>query len=161
MKKSSTLIIFIFYSSWELNKELYAEREQHQRLLQRAIAEETEYQSNHHRNRIGQFLFNTIPASARFIAEFRLSGWKVVDSNLQGKTCSICLDNLRLNQGYSQWPCPAKHTFHYDCLLNAFRTGNQCPLCRHPVEAAYIFNINTNTFIYPFFTRWIPNQTSR
>jgi hypothetical protein len=55
---------------------------------------------------------------------------------LSDTNCSVCLEALQLGEYYSHWPCSARHVFHYDCMLNVLRRQNQCPLCRHPVEAA-------------------------
>lgn len=100
------------------------------------MEEETEYQRYQYRSRVSRYISIATPASPRFIAQFRLAGWKLVGKDLIETSCSICLEGFRLNQGFAQWPCPAKHTFHYQCMLDALRTGNKCPLCRHPVEEA-------------------------
>ncbi|CAF1070047.1 unnamed protein product [Rotaria sordida] len=82
-------------------------------------------------------IWNRVPsASPRFIANFRLEDPKIVNSQLCETNCSICLETLQPDEHYSQWPCPAQHVFHYNCMLNVLRRQNSCPLCRHLVEAA-------------------------
>ncbi|CAF2555886.1 unnamed protein product [Rotaria sp. Silwood2] len=130
-----------YQHNWKQNKDLYCEEEQGQRLLERIIEEETQYQQYQCRNRISQVFLYSTPASSRFIAQFRLDGRKIISNDLLNKNCSICLEDLKLNQFFAQWPCEAKHTFHYHCMLDALRTGNKCPLCRHPVEEANLPNM--------------------
>ncbi|CAF3517338.1 unnamed protein product [Rotaria socialis] len=125
-----------YRDNWEQTKEVYFEEEKRQRQLKRVIEEETQYQQYQYRNRFTRMLSHSTPASANFIARFRLAGWKIVSNDLPEKMCSICLEDLRINQCFVQWPCEAKHTFHYQCMLDALRAGNMCPLCRYPVEAA-------------------------
>ncbi|CAF1613166.1 unnamed protein product [Rotaria magnacalcarata] len=120
----------------EENKGLHCEEEAEQRLLEHVIEEETQYQQHHRRNGISRVFSYSTPASPRFIARFRLGGYKIISNDMVDKKCSICLEDLKLHQFFAQWPCEAKHTFHYHCMLNALRAGNKCPLCRHPVEAA-------------------------
>jgi hypothetical protein len=50
----------------------------------------------------------------------------------------LCLENFELGETYSPWPCTGNHFFHFNCMLEALRSRNTCPLCRHPVEAAYL-----------------------
>lgn len=91
-------------------------------------------------------------ASPRFIAEFRLADRQIVSSNLIGEICSICLDDFQQNQYFAQWPCTAKHTFHFECMLDVLRAGNTCPLCRFPVEASGLFSSQR---VIQFFLRQI------
>jgi len=45
--------------------------------------------------------------------------------------CSICLDNLN-NINISKYKIEeCGHEFHSNCLLNWFKTRNDCPLCRN------------------------------
>ncbi|CAF1233639.1 unnamed protein product [Rotaria magnacalcarata] len=125
-----------YRDNWEQTKEVYFQEEKRQHQLKRVIEEEAQYQQYRYRNRFTRMSSHSTPASANFIAHFRLAGWKIVSHSLPEKMCSICLEDLRINQCYAQWPCEAKHTFHYQCMLDALRAGNMCPLCRYPVDAA-------------------------
>ena len=81
-------------------------------------------------------------ASPRFIAQFRPEDPQIVNTEVPEISCAICLQQLELGEHYSQWPCTAQHTFHYECILCTLRKQNQCPLCRHPVEVAHLFPID-------------------
>jgi hypothetical protein len=65
-----------------------------------------------------------------------------VNTQVSKTICTICLETFKRGESYSQWPCPAHHVFHYDCMLNVLRRQNQCPLCRHTVEAANLLPID-------------------
>ncbi|CAF3564289.1 unnamed protein product [Rotaria sp. Silwood1] len=79
------------------------------------------------------------PANAEFIAKFRLNHEherKLVDMDMVKKQieCTLCQEDLKLNDSYAIWPCPGAHLFHYDCMLKSLRMRNTCPNCRHEVE---------------------------
>jgi hypothetical protein len=112
------------------------QEEQRRRRLAVLINEEEDYQRIHNENDFERIWNRTTSASPRFIAQFRLEGAQTVNSQLCETTCTICLETLKLNEHYSQWPCTAQHTFHYTCMLNVLRRQNVCPLCRDAVEAA-------------------------
>uniref|UniRef100_A0A914YRZ0 RING-type domain-containing protein n=1 Tax=Panagrolaimus superbus TaxID=310955 RepID=A0A914YRZ0_9BILA len=91
------------------------------------------------------FGINDCPVSARLIATFRLHytrNPKIVDETMQrmtaenGEICAICLYKFDLNERYEIWPgtSTAQHLFHYDCILEQFRTDFKCPLCREPAS---------------------------
>ncbi|CAF3698989.1 unnamed protein product [Rotaria sordida] len=83
------------------------------------------------------------PATAEFIAKFRLEHErerKLVDMEMVKKQieCTLCQEDLKLNDSYAIWPCPGAHLFHYDCMLKSLRMRNACPNCRHEVEGVPI-----------------------
>ncbi len=117
--------------------------------------EEAQYQWRQYENDINRIWQRITSASPRFIAAFRLANRQMVTFELLDKTCSICLDDFQLNQYYTQWPCTAKHTFHFDCMLDVLRAGNTCPLCRFPVEAGDL--PNAEAFVRLFLRRMMPN----
>ena len=47
----------------------------------------------------------------------------------EGVTCSICLDDLKINEEVSMLP-KCRHTFHQDCLSRWLEQKEMCPLCR-------------------------------
>jgi hypothetical protein len=67
----------------------------------------------------------------------------MITEDLAETICSICLDDYRLKPCFGQWPCPAKHMFHFDCMVDVLRAGNTCPLCRFQVEPANLPNRET------------------
>lgn len=119
------------------------EQEQHRILRTHLTNEEAQLQQRRYANDIDRIPGRIISASPRFIAEFRLADRQIVTADLLHETCSICVDSFQLNQYYAQWPCLARHTFHFDCMLETLRAGNACPLCRYPVEAADLLNTET------------------
>lgn len=131
-----------------------AERQRHFNFL---VAEETQYQQRQNEHDISRILQRTASASPRFIASFRFHGPTIVNNDMLCENCAICLEDYRLNRQFAQWPCTAQHTFHFNCMLKVLRTGHTCPLCRYPVEAAdlpdiqYIFQLmaqRTRNFIF-------------
>lgn len=50
--------------------------------------------------------------------------------------CTICLQNLNLNEKIITMPCNIKHTFHEKCIMSWLRVSNSCPICRAPLPAA-------------------------
>ncbi|CAF3776171.1 unnamed protein product [Rotaria socialis] len=112
-----------------------AQEEERKLRFQHLIEEEAEYQQHHYGNNIARILQGRTQASPRFIAEFRLTDPQTVNDNLSNETCNVCFDDFKLNQRIGQWPCDAKHSFHFNCMLNVLRAGYKCPVCRHPVEA--------------------------
>lgn len=55
----------------------------------------------------------------------------------EGSDCPICMYNVRPNEGFivmhRNGSVPHPYPFHGDCLRNAIRSGNRCPLCREPM----------------------------
>ena len=79
------------------------------------------------------------PASPRFIANFRFETHPEVleeQAELLSSECSVCMDKFEIGQAFARWPCPGQHAFHDGCMLDTLRVTNQCPLCRHEVDAA-------------------------
>ncbi|CAF4207622.1 unnamed protein product, partial [Rotaria sordida] len=74
-------------------------------------------------------------AKPSFIARLRATQYQVVaKDNDQLNDCCICYDQITSNSQYAQWPCPAGHYFHLECMVKALRESNRCPLCRYEVE---------------------------
>ena len=48
-------------------------------------------------------------------------------------TCSICLDNININDVLSNTTLPCEHVFHDACLRKWTRFQNNCPLCREQI----------------------------
>ncbi|CAF2057228.1 unnamed protein product [Rotaria magnacalcarata] len=112
-----------------------AQEEERKLRFRHLIEEEAEYQQHHYGNNVARILQGRTQASPRFIAEFRLADPQTVNDNMSNETCNVCFDDFKLNQRVGQWPCDAKHSFHFNCMLNVLRAGYKCPVCRHPVEA--------------------------
>ncbi|CAF3742150.1 unnamed protein product [Rotaria sp. Silwood1] len=127
---------------WEwqefLNQE--EERQSHLRFL---IEEETQYQQREYGHDISRILQGITSASPRFIALFRLADLQIASNDMLYDNCTICLEDFQSDRRFAQWPCKARHRFHFNCMLNVLRVGNKCPLCRHPVEAANLPSIET------------------
>ncbi|CAF3112485.1 unnamed protein product [Rotaria sp. Silwood2] len=117
---------------------LRAQQQEHQHHLKALIHEEAEYQYNTYGHNFNRMWHRIASASPRFIAQFRLEDRQLVNSDQPNIECSLCYEEFRIGQHFAQWPCKAKHSFHFDCMLSALRARNTCPLCRHPVEAAYL-----------------------
>ncbi|CAF3331790.1 unnamed protein product [Rotaria socialis] len=122
----------------ELNRRREAER---QSLLEFLTEEEAQYQQDKYGNDINRVLDGIRSASPRFIAEFRLSASQIANDNLLDETCTICREDYHVKQRFAQWPCPAHHMFHFDCMLDTLRAGDTCPLCRYPVAAPNLNSI--------------------
>ncbi|CAF1339181.1 unnamed protein product [Rotaria sp. Silwood1] len=137
---------------------LHAQQEEYQRHLKALIEEEAEYQYRTYGYDFNRMWHRIVSASPRFIAQFRLEDHQLVNINQPNIECSLCYEEFRTGQHFAQWPCEAKHTFHFDCMLSALRARNTCPLCRHPVEAAHlpsretILQYMTGRVIPRFFT---------
>jgi len=141
-RKKRFRILYVFFS-WQREDQLRQQEEERIHRLSILTEEEAQYQRHQYGNDINRILYRVTSASPPFIAQFRLADRQIITDNLLDTTCSICLDNFQLNQYFAQWPCTAKHTFHFDCMLDVLRAGNTCPLCRHPVEAADLPSIET------------------
>lgn len=51
------------------------------------------------------------------------------DSEITQETCSICLENFKINEGYRKLNC--NHVFHKKCIDKWFLSGHrECPMCR-------------------------------
>ncbi|CAF3731146.1 unnamed protein product [Rotaria socialis] len=122
---------------YEQEEEVHRRQEERQCLLELMIEEEVQKQESLYGNDINRILDGTRSVSPRFIAEFRLSHLDALNNDLPDATCRICLDDYKINRCSAQWPCQARHTFHFDCMLDVLRAGNMCPLCRHPVESTH------------------------
>ena len=46
--------------------------------------------------------------------------------------CSICLDNLKINENIYILPC--KHIFHCKCIIHWLEEETTCPLCRSDIN---------------------------
>lgn len=51
-----------------------------------------------------------------------------VKKNMCEKMCSICIDNLKVNQKVKLLPC--NHIFHKNCLFKWAKKSSTCPECR-------------------------------
>jgi hypothetical protein len=120
-----------------------AQEEEHRHLLFLLTEEETQYQQRHYGNDINRIVQRITSASPRFIAQFRLFDRRMIIEDRVDTICTICLDDFRLKPCFAQWPCPAKHIFHFDCMLDVLRAGNTFPLCRFPVQPADLPNTET------------------
>ncbi len=115
------------------------QREADERRLDAFEYEEAELQRVRYGNDLDRMWEQVVSASASFIARFRFEEHQTVKSGkLLGTRCTLCLENFELGETYSPWPCTGNHFFHFNCMLEALRSRNTCPLCRHPVEAAYL-----------------------
>ncbi|CAF4649682.1 unnamed protein product, partial [Rotaria sp. Silwood2] len=131
------------YSPYIYEQKHFCEQQEAIRVLERQnlyrlttlINEEEEIQRNNYEHDLERIWNREVSASPRFIARFRLEGGQIVNNQQFETICVICQDALQLGDHYSQWPCLAQHTFHYNCMLNALRRQNRCPLCRDAVEA--------------------------
>ncbi|UJR06770.1 hypothetical protein I4U23_011057 [Adineta vaga] len=128
---------------FEQKRALQQQQQEQQRHLNFLIYLETEYQQRIYEHDIGRIWERITSASPEFIAQFRLTGPQIATKEMLLENCSICLENFQSNRFYRQWPCPGRHQFHFDCMLDALRTANTCPLCRHPVEPANLFRVGT------------------
>ncbi|XP_066283411.1 uncharacterized protein [Branchiostoma lanceolatum] len=71
------------------------------------------------------------PASEEVVEEMKDSAFKLkTDSE---ENCVICQDVMKKGEMVIPFPCPAKHQFHEDCMLQFVEHGSSCPLCRHQV----------------------------
>ena len=104
------------------------------RRLQIFIAEEEEQQRIVYEHNRQTILSGVIPASPHFIAQFRLTSSEQINHDLSDTLCAVCHGEIEYGESYAQWPCQAKHDFHYDCMLMVLRAHHTCPLCRHPVQ---------------------------
>ena len=152
----------------QLQKEDKLRREQHkqehrlrrqrkkeiQRQLNVFLAEEEEHQQILWETDLETTLWNGLmPASPRFIAQFRLTSSEQVNQDLSDTLCSVCHGDIEFSESYARWPCPAKHVFHYDCMLMVLRAHHTCPLCRHPVEKSdFINRLRASQYFYNIFT---------
>ncbi len=117
------------------------ERERRHRLAAYSDEEE-EIQQTNNLNDLDRIWNRITSASPRFIAQFRLEGPRTLHTQLPETKCVICLEPFLIGDNCSQWPCAAQHIFHYTCMLQVLRRQNQCPLCRHTVEAANLPSID-------------------
>ncbi|CAF1049241.1 unnamed protein product [Rotaria sordida] len=151
--------------NWEQQEQLRYEQEtqraqgeEQRRRLELIIEEEVQHQQHVYGHDINRILQGIRSASPRFIAQFRLNGWQIVSHDLLDNRCSICLEDLQLNQRIARWPCQARHTFHFDCMLDVLRAGNTCPLCRHPVQAADL--PNAEAVVWLLLRTMMPNAST-
>lgn len=104
-----------------------------QRSLRQLTTDETERQRREYENDVSRTSQGMAPASPDFIASYIMHGPMMVGPDQMFEICTICFQDYQKKQSYSQWPCEARHMFHYDCMLSLLKTGNKCPLCRHAV----------------------------
>ncbi|CAF1523036.1 unnamed protein product [Adineta steineri] len=117
---------------------------EHRHRLAELINEERQQQIVGYLRTLTEGSTYAVPASPQFIGAFRLRSPETVenyDNNLLETKCAVCQCNFESGQEYSQWPCDGRHTFHYACMLNLLRNSYTCPICRHAVEAANVFDI--------------------
>ncbi|CAF0848827.1 unnamed protein product [Adineta steineri] len=99
---------------------------------------------------LNNLLASTSPATAEFIAQFRLEhehNQQVANEDMMKERikCTPCQEDLKINEPYARWPCPGKHLFHYTCMLDSLRERNTCPNCRHEVEGIPTISLLTTT----------------
>ncbi|CAD7970353.1 unnamed protein product [Amoebophrya sp. A25] len=59
------------------------------------------------------------------------------ETEIIGKPCAVCCDDIEPEDTVIRLPCTGGHTFHKECVLEWFKRGNRgCPLCRMDVEEA-------------------------
>ncbi|XP_035665660.1 uncharacterized RING finger protein P32A8.03c-like [Branchiostoma floridae] len=84
------------------------------------------------------------PATEGAVGEMRQSCFTLeLDSE---ENCVICQDGMKEGEKVIKFPCPAKHQYHKDCLLQWLQRGSSCPVCRHQVQsrrqqAAHVFRL--------------------
>lgn len=157
-RQKKNIYIYYFYSSYEelerLRNEQHSrqQKEENRRRLATLIAEEEQHQLIAYQNNYEATWNNIIPASPNFIAQFRLTTLQQVNDDLPDILCTVCLEGFEYGEYYAQWPCEAKHTFHYDCMLKLLRAQNTCPLCRHAVERSdYAARLLMAQYFYRIF----------
>ncbi|KAL2474132.1 Zinc finger (C3HC4-type RING finger) family protein [Forsythia ovata] len=82
-------------------------------------------------------------SSSRFSRSFNSTPYS---SKLQ-KTCAICLENLKTGQGRAIFMAECSHSFHFSCIANSIRHGNDlCPICRTTWKEIpfQLSNVNTD-----------------
>ncbi|XP_078597205.1 uncharacterized protein LOC144873579 [Branchiostoma floridae x Branchiostoma japonicum] len=72
------------------------------------------------------------PASEKVVEVIRDSAFEL-NTNSE-EDCVICQYGIKKGDMVIPFPCPAKHQFHEDCMLQYLKRGSSCPLCRHQVE---------------------------
>ncbi|RPA94497.1 hypothetical protein L873DRAFT_1830297 [Choiromyces venosus 120613-1] len=50
---------------------------------------------------------------------------------LSGDDCTICKEELVIDEEVSQLPC--KHCYHFECVSRWLEEHDTCPICRHPI----------------------------
>ena len=156
MNTNQMIVIYFSYEEAVLREE--EERQHHlQRMieaerrhrLQQLIEEETEYQMHEYRNDLSRRFQGITSASPRIIAEYRVNGPLTASDKLMYENCPICIEDYQVKRHYARWSCPAEHMFHFSCILNVLRTGNKCPIYRHPVEALDLSGTNFFSWFMP------------
>ncbi|CAF4141615.1 unnamed protein product, partial [Rotaria sp. Silwood2] len=94
-------------------QQLAEKRSERERQLESFIEEETLYQQRQYDNSIDQIMNGVVSASPNFIAQFRLDDPIIVTGNSRAEICSICLYCFKIGERVGEWPCDAKHTFHF------------------------------------------------
>ncbi|CAI2361006.1 unnamed protein product [Moneuplotes crassus] len=61
--------------------------------------------------------------------------------------CCICLENFKEGVQVTELSCNAKHTFHTQCISDWIRRNSNCPICRSPVSADQIGEIERHEVI--------------
>lgn len=131
---------------WQKQEKLRRQQQKEQKRLRRQrekelklqlivfTGEEEEQQRILYQNNPWTIHNGVIPASPNLIAQFRLMNSEQINHYLSDTLCPVCHADIEYGESYAHWPCPAKHVFHYDCMLMVLRAHHVCPLCRHPVQ---------------------------
>jgi len=64
-------------------------------------------------------------------------------SNRQGDICTICQDDIEMNQEIRQID-HCSHSFHRDCIDTWFQGNVNCPTCRHDIREEIVTDTATN-----------------
>ncbi|XP_078597200.1 uncharacterized protein LOC144873577 [Branchiostoma floridae x Branchiostoma japonicum] len=73
------------------------------------------------------------PATRDVVIKMRWSA-VTLDEDSEG-TCVICQINMNTGERVIKFPCPARHQYHEDCLLQWLKHGRTCPMCRHDLQS--------------------------
>lgn len=49
-----------------------------------------------------------------------------------GDDCTVCLDEMKLNEDRCLLGCSGEHVFHEHCIKKWLRQKDSCPVCREP-----------------------------
>lgn len=56
----------------------------------------------------------------------------VVQDEVKGENCAICLSEFEIGCQIKTLPCA--HKYHVDCIDKWLETQNKCPICKHHVD---------------------------
>ena len=82
-------------------------------------------------NFLEYFLYNKNFAKNKNNEKFLKIKEERVKKIMCDKMCSICIDNLRVNQKIKILSC--NHIFHKNCLFKWCKKKFNCPECRHSI----------------------------